>query len=215
MSFQAVDAVLDATFPDMPAAPGRRYGVSRQILKLVAATVAYQIGCDGADAWPGLRRLARRSSSSIDTVRCAVHALVELGVLVLTVPSDGRRPDQYGLDVLALAGLVDRPSARATRALPTVGHPRASARATRALPRGGPARDSPVVHKSANDAVPTPPVRLAAQRPDDLAKQRVDAILADAARHSLRPQLFGERVAALVDERVAALLDDDQAVGER
>jgi hypothetical protein len=57
-------------------------------------------------------------------------------------------------------------------------------------------------------------LRVAAERPTDLAQQRVKAILADAARHAMNPDLFGHRIVEhLVDERVAALLiDDDEAV---
>ena len=211
MSYHQVEAVLDAQFPDMPAAlPGRRRAVGRHALKLVCLAFAAPTDCDGTDAHPGLRRAARRASVSIDTARCAVHALVELGVLVLAIPSDGRRPDQYNLSAAGLAGLVDRPSARATRALPTAGHPRASARARPVhTARVWPARDSPEVHKSNNDVVPTSPVRLVAETPSDLAKQRVAAIIAEHAEHSMRPDLFGTRYRDHLTERVAEVLEDE------
>ena len=112
MSWQVVDAVLSATFPDMPPGPGRRYGVGHHALQLTAVAVAYQANQDGGGARPGLRRLAARTSSSIDSVKNALHALVELRVLHLTAASNGRQPDEYRVDLTVLAAGICPADAR-------------------------------------------------------------------------------------------------------
>jgi hypothetical protein len=198
VSWQAVDAVLDARFPDMPPGPSRRYGVGHHALQLTAVAVA-------AGARPGLRRLAARTSSTIDSVKNALDALVELRAIVLVAASDGRRPDEYRVDLAVLAAgfaaPVARGSARTQRTRPARALARGSARTQRA---GGPAPDIPYVQRSSE----APPLRLVAETPPLEAKQRVAAILADAAEHAMNPDLFGHRYRDhLVDERVGALLE--------
>lgn len=158
MSYQVVELVLEAQFPDLPPGPSRRRGVSRTVLNAVAVVLANKARPDGTDAHPGQRVIARHASVTNTTAADALIGLVELGVARRT-PGDGRRADRYDLDLGVLADLA---CARPSHAQLRRAQSGAAARPSQALAPDPVRHDSPTVLQSAGDTSEAIPVLTAA-----------------------------------------------------
>lgn len=139
MSITALTVTLAAQFPTVAAAPdldpAARRGCSGHVLKAVAIGLAYRADDDGANAWPGIRELARHASVTTDTVRVALAHLALNGWAVRTSNRcDGAHRDVWALDLDAVAQLST--TARLSRAHPDVLSRAPRTAQSRAHPRG-------------------------------------------------------------------------------
>lgn len=111
MSVRAVSAVLAAQLPDFQPAPdlmpAARRGCSGRVAKLVLLGLADRADETGANAYPGLRGLARVAMCEVGQVRVALAHLQLAGLVWRTSHgTNGYARDVWALDLPALDALA-------------------------------------------------------------------------------------------------------------